>query len=81
MIETILELLSSVASIVDKEVPGFAEQTASKINDLRTEYADEMGKSIDDIDAAKLDSLDFELRNLIGLFRTTIQPENNPTKS
>ncbi len=81
MLATIFSLLASVASIIDKQLPGFAAQTQEKINALKEQYEDELGKDWSDIDAAKLDSLDLQLRDLIAVFNSAVQPTNNSSKS
>jgi len=81
MVQTILGLALEIAKIVDKTTPGFYEKFSLKVFNLKKEFADEIGKSVFDIDAAKLDSIEYELRNIQQLLHSAVQSANDSTKS
>lgn len=80
MFESVLNLLIPVANIIEKDVPGFAQKTQIQINQIRTEYVQELGKAPDLIDDAKLYSLECQLRDLVELCYSSIQPANTQAK-
>jgi hypothetical protein len=81
MIGSILSIVDKLLGIAASQIPGFDTRQFMKINDLRTMYDEEMGKSIADIDAAKLDSIELGLRNLVQLLDTAIQGPNHSAQS
>ena len=80
MTTVILELALAVAQIIDKNQKGFFVKVQEQVNRIKDEYNSEIGKSYSLIDAAKLDSLEYELRNLEQLLRAAIQEQNNSIK-
>jgi hypothetical protein len=81
MIEEILALLVPIANIIEKDVPGFAQRTLQQINELRNQYETELAKPSDQINDGLLDSYDFQLRELIKLCSSSLQPANAQTQS
>lgn len=76
MAELILTIISEGLKFIDQ-----AQQDSikNKIIQLRADYADELGKSSSDIDDARLDSLEFELCDLLKLFGSGLQGSNPKT--
>lgn len=77
----IFELVNNLEKIILDQIPGFDVRVIQKINDLRTMYAQENAKPIDTIDAAKLDSIEFELCNQLRILSVALSGANTAAGS
>lgn len=79
-VAAVLELLNNLAKLGVTQIPGFDERQQLRAGELKVMYAEEMGKPIDSIDAAKLDSIELELRNILQLLNSSILAANHSPK-
>jgi hypothetical protein len=76
VIGTVLDFALSVLKLWEQHDPDSAINIQQRINKIKEEYHEEMAKPYSSIDAARLDQLEHQLRDLGRLFRSAVQGPN-----